>query len=299
MLSRVYISSTQVARASSRAMGACRHMATQISPPPPPPSPAAKAPTPPQQAPNTKEAAKAPPAQASKVPPKASKSGKLSKYDFSVARLNLPLRLYSKHGILASRLYVLGERAGKGEVDKVATSIAALHKELLAYPKLNAFLASPANTPDQKKILLTKLSTLLKLNPVLSSFLTDLATERKAKLIPKIAKEFLSLMNARDKIVNVTLTVASTGQPKPATETIQKALKYSKDTKIVLSVVVDPKIEGGAILASKDKFLDRSFRREITALKAKLAKEETDVRAKKRAQFLAALSQVENAVEAH
>jgi F0F1-type ATP synthase delta subunit len=217
-------------------------------------------------------------------------------FEFAKARLNLPIRMYSKSGTFASRLYVDAEKGAKGDVDKVAASLEALKNELVAHPKLNAFLSSPARTPEQKRALLKQLVSTLKLHPTLATFADNLATKRNGKELLKIAKDFDALIKARDKVVNVKLTIASADQPKPKPETVQKVLNYSNDTKINLSVIVDPSIEGGAILAGPDRYVDLSFRKELTTLKANLAKKQAEAQQAKRTQFLQALSQYENII---
>jgi len=216
--------------------------------------------------------------------------------EFAKARLNLPVRLYSKSGNLASRLYVAAEKNGKGEVDKVAASLEALRKELTAHPNLNAFISSPAKTIEQKRALLTKLGGFLKLHPTLNTFVDQLAQKRDAKQLLKISKDFESLIGARDKVVNVKITLASADQAKPKPETVQKILNYGKETKVNLSVVIDPSIEGGAILAGPDRYVDLSFKKELTVLKANLAKKQAETQSSKRTAFLKALSQYDNTV---
>lgn len=210
--------------------------------------------------------------------------------------MHLPIRLYSRAGTLASRLYVTAEKVNKADVDKVAASLETLRKELVAHPKLNAFLSSPAKTPEQKSVLLNKLGATLKFHPTLATFVDQLAQKRQAKELLKIARDYDALIKSRDKIVNVKLTIASADQPKPKPETVQKVLNYSKDTKINLSVIVDPSIEGGAILAGPDRYVDLSFKKELTLLKQTLAKKQNEAQQTKRSAFLQALSQYENVV---
>jgi hypothetical protein len=85
--------------------------------------------------------------------------------------VNLPLRYYNKHGVLASRLFVEAEKQGKAEVDKVAKALTTLRSEFKAHPKLLTFMVNAAKTPQQKSTLVAKLATSLNLPPTLTRFL--------------------------------------------------------------------------------------------------------------------------------
>jgi F0F1-type ATP synthase delta subunit len=220
-----------------------------------------------------------------------------SNQHFAKARVNLPLRFYNKPGLLASRLYVEAEKSGKKEVDSVATALATLKNELTAHPRLAAYLSNAAKTPQQKSALFKSLSTSLKLPPTLSRFLDYMAKYRTAKELTKVIGNYQSLVQARDKIVDVTITLAEPNQPKPGNKELAELLKYSPDTNIRLKVVVDPAIEGGAILSSKDRFLDRSFRKATSAFKEKLELAAQKKRAQKRAEFMKELAAFPDSIQ--
>jgi len=296
---------------SIRAAGAYRCMST-IAPTPKTPTPTPS--SPPKQAAGGAPKAEAPPKQAAGGAPKAeAKSGnpsstapqtfnglsigtRVANAHFAKARVNLPVRFYNKPGVLASRLYVEAEKGGKAEVDKVASSLVTLRKELAAHPKLLSFILNAAKTPQQKSTLFSKLTTSLNLNPTLGRFLDYMAKTRTAKELNKIIQNYDTLIKARDKTVDVTITVAQADQPKPDTKEIAKVLKYDKNTHINLNVVVDHSIEGGAILSSKDRYLDRSFRKITSSYKQKLELEAAKKRAQKRTEFMKELTQFPDSV---
>eukprot|EP00026_Physarum_polycephalum_P013233 Phypoly_transcript_13613.p1 GENE.Phypoly_transcript_13613~~Phypoly_transcript_13613.p1 ORF type:complete len:297 (+),score=80.18 Phypoly_transcript_13613:48-938(+) len=226
----------------------------------------------------------------------ASLLSRASNAHFAKARVNLPLRFYNKPGTLASRLYVEAEKKGKAEVDNVAKSLTSLKNELQAHPKLLAFFLNAAKTPQQKSKLIASLSSSLKFSPTLSTFLDYMATTRTTKEINKVIQSYENLVNARDKVVNVTITVAAPDQPKPDSKEIAKVLKYPQDTNIKLKTVIDPAIEGGAILSSKDRYLDRSFRRATSVFREKLELEAAKKKAQKRTEFLKELAQFPDSV---
>jgi len=216
---------------------------------------------------------------------------------FAKARVNLPLRFYNKSGTLASRLYVEAEKGGKAEVDKVASALTTLRNEFNAHPKLLTFLVNAAKTPQQKSALFKSLATTLKLPPTLTRFFDYMATTRTTKEITKVIQSYENLINARDKVVNVTITVAQADQPKPDSKEIARVLKYPADTNVKLTTIVDPSIEGGAILSSKDRYLDKSFRRATSAYRQKLEADAAKKRAQKRNEFMKELANFPESVQ--
>jgi len=278
------------------ALAGCRYLSTHKGTPPPtkptpPPQAPAKAPTPAAQAPPP--AAQAPPP-AAKVQAQAS-GAKVPKFNFYYAQPNLPLRLYSKSGSLASYLYAYAEFK-EVSVDKVRTSLELVRNELVAHPKLNSFLANPVKTPDQKAALLAKISALLNVDPLVVKFLDSLAKIGVTKEIVNMVHDFDTLIKARDHIVDVDVTLFSKDQPTPKPESVRKLLNYGPEAKITLNVSYDSSIAGGAILSTSDRYLDFSFQKELQKLRDILAKQQVDAQNAKKKEFMLALSQYENAI---
>jgi F0F1-type ATP synthase delta subunit len=216
--------------------------------------------------------------------------------DFAEARVDLPLRFYNKSGLLASRLYVEAEYEGEEEVDNVYDSLLDLRDEFDEYPELLSFFLNAANTPQQKSTLFARLGTLLEFPTTLSIFLDYLSKTRTSKDIIKIIESYESLVKARDQVVDVTLTIAHPDQPIPNSEDITDALDYDEDIEVNLEVIVDPSIEGGVILASKDRYLDHSFRKVTSVHRQKLELEARQKRSQKRTEFLQELAKYPNSV---
>lgn len=246
-------------------------MATATKPPATPPGKAA-----PQQAASFSK----PPAPGSAAP-----------FKFQEAREKLPLKLYTTSGTLASFLYAEAEHGNKADFDKVGQSLADLYNELAAHSKAKDFLLTPTNTRGEKVVFLKAFSKSLKLNPLVESFVISMINNGVIKEFPKMVQDYNALLRAREKAVDVSVTLFSKDQPKPKPETVRNLLNYGQEAKINLTVNYDPNIAGGAVLRGPDRILDCSFKKELDALRAALEKQQRDAKAAKRAEFFKALAQ--------
>jgi F0F1-type ATP synthase delta subunit len=210
-------------------------------------------------------------------------------FDFKRAQMGLPKRLYSKSGVVASRLYALTEHKHPGnkkdEVDKVAEALVALRDELKAHPRAGKAFLTPRYSKEQKGEFINRFGKLLKLHPMVQALTTNLVKTNTAGLYNKVVADFLALKDARDDVVKVDVTLASKEQPQPKPETIRNLLSYGPKTQVQLSVHYDPTIEGGAIIRAPEKFVDLSFKRDLRILREKLDRQATVERSAKRRLF--------------
>jgi len=214
-----------------------------------------------------------------------------SGFKFQEAREKLPLKLYTTSGTLASFLYAEGEHSHKGEFDKVGHSLADLYNELAAHPKAKDYLLTPTNTRQEKIVFVKAISKALKLHPLVEGFVISMINNGVIKEFPKMVQDYNALLKAREKSVDVSVTLFSKDQPKPKPETVRNLLNYGPDAKINLSVKYDPNIAGGAILAGPDRILDVSFKKELDTLRAGLEKQQREAKSAKRTEFFKALAQ--------
>jgi F0F1-type ATP synthase delta subunit len=210
-------------------------------------------------------------------------------FDFKIAQMTLPKRMYSKSGVVASRLYALTEFKNPtnktAEVNKIAEDLVTLNNELLAHPKAAKAFLTPRFPKEQKTAFITAFNKLLKLHPLVQALTLNLVKTNTAALFPKVVEDFLALKDARDDVVKITLTLASKDQPQPKPETIRNLLSYGPKTQIHLSVKYDPSIEGGAIIRAPEKMVDLTFRRELRTLRERLEQQENVARSQKRRAF--------------
>jgi F0F1-type ATP synthase delta subunit len=201
------------------------------------------------------------------------------------------LKLYTTSGTLASFLYAEAEHGNKADFDKVGQSLADLYNELAAHSKAKEFLLTPTNTRGEKIAFLKAFGKSLKLNPLVESFVVSMINNNVIREFPKMVQDYNALLRAREKTVEVSVTLFSKDQPKPKPETVRNLLNYGNEAKINLSVNYDPNIAGGAVLRGPDRILDCSFKKELDALRGALEKQQRDAKAAKRAEFFKALAQ--------
>ena len=135
---------------------------------------------------------------------------------------------------------------------------------------LRHFLESPRVSAEQKKEILGK-AFADRAPRLFVRFLQALVTNRRQMLIPRIATEYFSLLDAAENRVHADVTLAK--QPTDEeTARIAASLRKSLGKDVVPHVRVDPNIIGGVVVKMGDTVMDGSVRRRLGMLrKAMLA----------------------------
>ena len=135
---------------------------------------------------------------------------------------------------------------------------------------LRHFLESPRVSADQKKEILGK-AFADRAPRLFVRFLQALVTNRRQMLIPRIATEYFSLLDAAENRVHADVTLAQ--QPTDEeTARIAASLRKALGKDVVPHVRVDPSIIGGVVVKMGDTVMDGSVRRRLGILrKAMLA----------------------------
>ena len=135
---------------------------------------------------------------------------------------------------------------------------------------LRHFLESPKVSADQKKEILGK-AFADRAPRLFVRFLQALVTNRRQMLIPRIATEYFSLLDAAENRVHADVTLAH--QPTDEeTARIAASLRKALGKDVVPHVRVDPNIIGGIVVKMGDTVMDGSVRRRLGILrKAMLA----------------------------
>ena len=135
---------------------------------------------------------------------------------------------------------------------------------------LRHFLESPKVSADQKKEILGK-AFADRAPRLFVRFLQALVTNRRQMLIPRIATEYFSLLDAAENRVHADVTLAH--QPTDEeTARIAASLRKALGKDVVPHVRVDPSIIGGVVVKMGDTVMDGSVRRRLGILrKAMLA----------------------------
>jgi len=200
----------------------------------------------------------APPQGVNVAPPKPSTAGSTN---------SLPIRLQSNTGALATELYKSATKAG--DVDKVGQELEKVLKNFQG-SELASYMTDPTLTFERKRKILDAVFRVANPSTATSDFLLTVLKEGNFHYVPTIANDYQSILEARFKTTDVSITVADEKQSLPSDDVIRRLLELDTGAKINVHKVVDPEIVGGAILSTKEKMLDLSYQSSLTELEADL-----------------------------
>jgi F-type H+-transporting ATPase subunit delta len=148
------------------------------------------------------------------------------------------------------------------------TMLRQMANAISADATLAGFLESPRIAADAKSAVLSK-ALGERVPRHFLRFLQQLVKNRRQTLIPAIANEYDTLLDASEGIVHAKVTVArETGDE----ETAMIADRLSKvvGKKVVPHVAIDPTIIGGVVVRMGDTVMDGSVRRRLSKLRTRM-----------------------------
>ncbi len=133
---------------------------------------------------------------------------------------------------------------------------------------LSKFLDSPRIATEQKASVLTRaLSD--RVPRLFMRFLLTLVRNRRQMLIPEIATEYDTLLDASNGIVHARVTVALAMTDDEHASIGAQLSKIAGKT-VVPHVTVDPHILGGVVVRMGDTIMDGSLRRKLATLRRRM-----------------------------
>jgi F-type H+-transporting ATPase subunit delta len=134
---------------------------------------------------------------------------------------------------------------------------------------LHGFLESPRIASERKSDVLSK-ALGDRVPRVFLLFLHSLVKNRRQMLIPQIANEYDTLLDASNGIVHARVTV-SRATPDAERDAIAKQLSRTVGKTVVPHLEVDPSILGGIIVRIGDTVMDGSLRRRLGLLRRRMS----------------------------
>jgi F-type H+-transporting ATPase subunit delta len=134
---------------------------------------------------------------------------------------------------------------------------------------LHGFLESPRIASERKSDVLSK-ALGDRVPRVFLLFLHSLVKNRRQMLIPQIANEYDTLLDASNGIVHARVTV-SRETPDAERDAIAKQLSRTVGKTVVPHLEVDPSILGGIIVRIGDTVMDGSLRRRLGLLRRRMS----------------------------
>jgi len=159
----------------------------------------------------------------------------------------------------------------KGQVEAVATDMAALAEAIAGSKDLSATLANPLIQRDQVAAALDALASALGAGQLTKNFVGLAAQNGRAKDLPAMAAAFAAELAARrgELLAEVTTARALT---KVQETSLQETLAKEMGSKIQIDQRVDPSILGGLIVRVGSKMVDASLKTKLQKLKLSLSK---------------------------
>lgn len=133
---------------------------------------------------------------------------------------------------------------------------------------LSRFLESPRISADAKSMVLSKALT-DRVPRLFLRFLEQLVKNRRQMLIPTIADEYDTLLDASEGIVHARVTVARATSDEDTAMIAQRLSKIVGKT-VVPHVDIDPSIIGGVVVRMGDTVMDGSVRRKLGKLRRRM-----------------------------
>ena len=163
----------------------------------------------------------------------------------------------------AEALLALAEKAKDAEGWGVLVS--ALGDAVGEYQTLQRFLEAPQVSAGEKNAVLGKaLEGKAPRHFVL--FVQKLVSNRRQMLLPVIAVEYQSLLDAAAGRVHARVTVSREYDEK-AREALKASLTKALKKTVVAHITVDPRILGGLVVRVGDTVMDGSVKRRLTKLR--------------------------------
>lgn len=134
---------------------------------------------------------------------------------------------------------------------------------------LQRFLESPRIPAEHKRGMLTR-ALGDRVPPLFLRFISTLVQNRRQSLIPAIANEYDTLLDATNRIVHARVTVARE-TPDDERAAIAAHLTRAVGRTVVPHLEIDPSILGGIVVRIGDTVMDGSVRRKLGLLKRKIA----------------------------
>jgi F-type H+-transporting ATPase subunit delta len=134
---------------------------------------------------------------------------------------------------------------------------------------LHGFLESPRIASERKSDVLSK-ALGDRVPRVFLLFLHSLVKNRRQMLIPQIAEQYDTLLDASNGIVHARVTV-SRETPDSERDAIARQLSKTVGKTVVPHLQVDPAILGGIIVRIGDTVMDGSLRRRLGLLRRRMS----------------------------
>ena len=163
----------------------------------------------------------------------------------------------------AKALFAVGQEEGKSQAYSEARR--ALGDFLKSYPAALDGLTSLLYPVELREKIMGQLITAVQADNLLTNFLNLLVEKKRAGILPEIATEFQSLVDA-DQNISRGKVVSAIEITEELQAQVQATLENITGKKVILTAEVDPSIIGGIVAKVGDLVMDGSIKTQLAGL---------------------------------
>ena len=163
----------------------------------------------------------------------------------------------------AKALFAVGQEEGKSQSYRDALN--ALGDFLGSYPEAIDGLTNLLYPMELREKVMAQLISAVQADKLLTNFLNLLVEKKRAGILPEIATEFQSLVDADQNISRGKVVSAAAISEELQTK-VQTTLEKITGKKVILTTEVDPSIIGGIVAKVGDLVMDGSIKTQLAGL---------------------------------
>lgn len=183
-----------------------------------------------------------------------------------------PIQLFGLDGTYANALYSASVQ--DSSVEKSYQALTKINKLIKEDEKVKLFLANPALTKDDRKLVIDTISKSLSLDKTVTNFLTVLSENNRLANLDSIYEKFGQLNDASQGIVEARITSAKALDSKILKRlqaSISKSSFVGEGKSLKVSNAVNPDILGGLIVEVGDRTVDLSISSKVSKINQSLS----------------------------
>jgi F-type H+-transporting ATPase subunit delta len=160
----------------------------------------------------------------------------------------------------------------KKQADQVKQELAAFAAMIRESAELHAFLSNPSIARASKHASIEQLVARMGASRTLRNYLFVIVDQRRAGMLPEIEQAFSALLDARQGIMQATVTSAADLTAGERAE-LDAALAKLTGKKVQAQFNTDPALIGGAVVKIGSTIYDGSVRAQLNRLRARMISE--------------------------
>jgi F-type H+-transporting ATPase subunit delta len=163
----------------------------------------------------------------------------------------------------AKALFAVGQEEGKSQA--YSEALQALGDFLESYPEALDGLTNLLYPMELREKVMGQLIGAVQADNILTNFLNLLVEKKRAGILPEIATEFQSLVDA-DLNISRGKVVSAAKITEELQAKVQESLENITGKKVILTTEIDPSIIGGIVAKVGDLVMDGSIKTQLAGL---------------------------------